>query len=191
MLDYFYEVFAESANLSAQEKQLCEIYFEVCNFDKNTILEEAGKVPKHLYFINEGFIRLFYDDQNGEQVTTLIAEPKRFIAPFLDLIHQKKTNLNLITITNCSLLRIERSKLVDLIDKSLPFQKFSVTIFEQAISITQTRANDLATLNAEARYKKLMEEQPDIIQNVPIQYIASYLGIKPQSLSRIRKQITK
>ena len=55
------------------------------------------------------------------------------------------------------------------------------------MSLTDVRANDLATLSAEQRYKKLLETQPEILQNAPIQYIASFLGIKPQSLSRIRK----
>jgi hypothetical protein len=64
-------------------------------------------------------------------------------------------------------------------------------IFEQSVATTQIRANDFATLTAELRYKKLIDNQPEIIQHVPIQYIASYLGIKPQSLSRIRKQIIK
>jgi CRP/FNR family transcriptional regulator, anaerobic regulatory protein len=81
--------------------------------------------------------------------------------------------------------------LVELIDKNQNFKQFSLVIFEHAISNNQIRANDFATLTAELRYKKLIEQQPEIIQNVPIQYIASYLGKKPQSLSRIRKQLIK
>jgi ribosomal protein L10 len=80
---------------------------------------------------------------------------------------------------------------VELIDKNENFKNFSLIIFEQAMANTNIRANDLATLTAELRYKKLLQEQPEIIQNVPVQYIASYLGIKPQSLSRIRKQMIK
>ena len=81
--------------------------------------------------------------------------------------------------------------LVELIDKNENFKNFSLIIFEQAMASTNIRANDLATLTAELRYKKLLEMQPEIIQNVPVQYIASYLGMKPQSLSRIRKQLIK
>jgi hypothetical protein len=62
-------------------------------------------------------------------------------------------------------------------------------IFQEAFSNIQTRANDLATLSAEQRYKKLIETNADILQNVPIQYIASFLGMKPESLSRIRRQM--
>jgi ribosomal protein L10 len=81
--------------------------------------------------------------------------------------------------------------LVELIDKSESIKKLSLSIFEQSVATTQVRVNDFATLTAELRYKKLVEQQPELIQNVPIQYIASYLGIKPQSLSRIRKQMIK
>ena len=62
-------------------------------------------------------------------------------------------------------------------------------IFEHAFSSTAMRANDLATLSAEQRYKKLITEQAQFIQHIPLQYIASYLGMKPESLSRIRRQM--
>jgi len=191
MLTYFYKVFGAFAQLNAEDEKLCEAYFEPLQFTKNEIVQEENKIPKHLYFLNKGFMRLFYYDDNGDEVTTLIASPNRFITSFLEFIHEKKAKFNLECITDCEVLRIERSQLVKLIEESENFKKFSLVIFEQAISYTQIRANDLATLTAELRYKKLFTEQPEIIQNVPIQYIASYLGIKPQSLSRIRRQITK
>lgn len=62
-------------------------------------------------------------------------------------------------------------------------------MYEQAIAFNLQRTTDLLTLSAEKRYLKLLAEQPEVIQNVPIQYIASYIGIKPESLSRIRKKI--
>jgi CRP-like cAMP-binding protein len=113
------------------------------------------------------------------------------VTPFLDFIHQKTTIQNLECITDCQFFKIERSKLAELIDKNENFKKISLNIFENAFSNSNSRANDLATLTAELRYKKLIEEHPELIQNVPVQYIASYLGIKPQSLSRIRKQMIK
>jgi CRP/FNR family transcriptional regulator, anaerobic regulatory protein len=191
MKENFLNLFDSYVQLTKEDIAFCEQYFELQSFPKNSILEEENKVPKHLYFITSGFMRLFYDDKNGDDVTILIASPNRFITSFLDFIHEKKSNLNLECITDCVCYRVERSKLVEMIDKNDSFKKFSLVIFEQAIASTQIRANDLATLTAELRYKKLIEQQPEIIQNVPIQYIASYLGIKPQSLSRIRKQLIK
>ena len=168
---------------------MCKTYFEPIAIAKNTVLEEQGKIPRCLYFISSGFVRLFYYDDNGGEATTHVGSPNGFITSFLSFIHQKQSKENVACITDCALLKISHSALVTLIDKSENFKKFSLIIFEQAIASTETRANDLATLTAEQRYKKLLEEQPMILQNVPIRQIASFLGIKPESLSRIRRQI--
>lgn len=191
MTDSFLNIFSSYVQLTESDIEFCKQYFELISLPKNNIAEEENKIPRHLYFITEGFMRLFYYDDNGDEVTTLIASPNRFITSFLDFIHQKKSKENLECITDCEFYQIERSKMLELIDKNENFKKFSLVIFEQAIATNQIRANDFATLTADLRYKKLMEQQPEIIQNVPIQYIASYLGIKPQSLSRIRKQLFK
>jgi CRP-like cAMP-binding protein len=191
MTDNFLNLFDSYIKLTDSDIEICKQYFELTSLPKNNIAEEENKIPAHLYFITKGFMRLFYYDDNGDEVTTIIASPNKFITSFLDFIHQKKSNLNLDCITDCECYIIERSRLVELIDKNENFKNFSLIIFEQAMANTNIRANDLATLTAELRYKKLLEEQPEIIQNVPVQYIASYLGIKPQSLSRIRKQMIK
>lgn len=191
MTDSFLNIFESYVKLTESDIEFCKQYFELTSLPKNNIAEEERRIPAHLYFIIRGFMRLFYYDDNGDEVTTLIASPNKFITPFLDFIHQKRSNLNVECITDCEVYIIERSKLVELIDKNENFKKFSLVIFEQAAATDQIRANDFATLTAELRYKKLLEQQPEIIQNVPVQYIASYLGIKPQSLSRIRKQMIK
>jgi CRP-like cAMP-binding protein len=191
MPDNFLNLFDSYIKLTDSDIEFCKQYFELQSLSKNNIVEEENKVPKHLYFITKGLMRLFYYDNNGDEITTLIVSENRFITSFLNFIHGNKSNENLECITNCEFYKIERSKLIELIDKNENFKKLSLVIFEQAASATQIRANDFATLTAELRYKKLVEQQPEIIQNVPIQYIASYLGIKPQSLSRIRKQMIK
>jgi CRP/FNR family transcriptional regulator, anaerobic regulatory protein len=187
----FYTALSRHIQLTDDDKLLCEAEFIPFEFAKNSFLEEENKVPKHLYFISEGFMRLFYYDDSSNEITTFLASEGQFITPFLDFIHEKTTNQNLECITDCKVLRIERSRLVTLIDKSLNFKQFSLVIFEQAIASTQSRANDLATQTAEQRYINLLEKNPQFVQNIPLQYISSYLGIKPQSLSRIRKQLIK
>jgi CRP/FNR family transcriptional regulator, anaerobic regulatory protein len=189
MTDNFLNLFDSYVQLTESDLEFCKPYFEFKSLPKNTIAEEDNTIPKHLYFITAGFMRLYYYDDNGDEITTHIASPNRFITSFLNFIHEKKSNENLECITDCEFYKIERTKLVELIDKNENFKKFSLVIFEQAVATNQLRANDFATLTAELRYKKLLDQLPEIIQNVPVQYIASYLGIKPQSLSRIRKQI--
>ncbi len=191
MIEQLFNQIEKHIPLTETDKSFCEPYFERFDLSKNSILEEEDKIPTHLYFILQGFMRLFYIADTGEEITTLIASPNQFVTSFLHFINQSKSSEKLTTITDATFYRIERSRLKALIDANENFKKFSLLIFEHAITASHTRANDLATRNAEMRYKKLMEEQPEIIQNVPIQFIASYLGIKPQSLSRIRKQFIK
>lgn len=175
--------------LNEENLLLCSKYFESLSPAKNTLLETQGKVPEYLYFIATGFMRLFYIDENGEENTSFISMQNGFITAFLPFINQIPSNENIACITDCEILRISNANLKILIEQSEHFKQFSLIIFEQAMHATAIRANDLATLNAEQRYKKLISQQPAFIQNVPIQYIASYLGMKPESLSRIRRQM--
>jgi CRP/FNR family transcriptional regulator, anaerobic regulatory protein len=164
-------------------------FFIPINSARNSILEEQDKIPEYLYFINSGFMRLFYYDQNGEEQTTFLCSQNGFIASFSSLINQTKATENVECITDCELLKISFKDAKQLVDKSAIFKNFFLVMFEKSISLATLRANDLASLNADQRYQKMIDQQAHFIHNIPLQYIASYLGIKPQSLSRIRKQI--
>ena len=129
MFHHFYHVFSAFAQLNDTDKTLCEAYFEPLTLTKNEVVEEENRVPKHLYFINKGFMRLFYYDDNGDEVTTLIASPRRFITSFLDLINERKAMTNVQCVTDCEVLRMERSQIVKLIEQSENFKKFSIIIF--------------------------------------------------------------
>jgi CRP/FNR family transcriptional regulator, anaerobic regulatory protein len=191
MFNNLFATIAKTVALSKDDQDLCGSFFEPVSFKRNTILETEGKTAQYLYFVNEGYLRLFYYDDNGDEVTTHLSAQNNFITSFFSFIHQQKATDHVECITDCELLRIERPKMKELIETNEKFKNFSLIIFQEAITFTQIRANDLATLTAEIRYKKLLKERPEIVQNVPIQYIASYLGIKPQSLSRIRNQQNK
>lgn len=189
MLETLVKAISNTVQLNDEDIALCNKLFEPISVAKNTVVHEQDKVPQYIYFVAQGYMRLFYYDANGDEQTTYLCSPNGFITPFLPFINQVKTNENVECITNCELLQTTNANLKQLIEQSENFKKFSLVIFEQAIASTSIRANDLATLNAEQRYKKLITQQPLLVQNVPIQYIASYLGMKPESLSRIRRQM--
>jgi CRP/FNR family transcriptional regulator, anaerobic regulatory protein len=189
MFDKLLHIISQKVTLTENDIQLCYNYFEHISYLKNYIVEEQDKIPEYLYFIISGFMRLFYYDQNGDENTNQINTPTNFVAAYLSFIQGTPAKENLECITDCELIRIKKTDLRALIEESDNFKSFSLIIFETAMATTQIRANDLATLNAEQRYRKLLENQADVLQNVPIQYIASYLGMKPESLSRIRKNM--
>jgi CRP-like cAMP-binding protein len=189
MDELFLNSFRQLANLTASDLDLCDQYFEPITENRHTILEEEGKIPRHFYFLRSGYCRLYYVDETGLEVTSHISSPGEFITPFLSFINQKVSKEHLECLTDCSLLRIKRTDLEQLISMSEAFKAFSLVVFQHAIASSLERADELATTDAETRYRKLMDTRPELVQNVPIQYLASYLGIKAPSLSRIRRKI--
>ncbi|RSK36077.1 Crp/Fnr family transcriptional regulator [Hymenobacter metallilatus] len=176
--------------LDAPAVALCQQYFEPIVRGKNEVLEAAGKVPGYLYFLNRGYTRLFSTDENGRTSTSYIGVPGTFFTSFLSFVQQQPAPDTAVCATDCELLRITGPHLRALIQASEAFKQFSLLIFEQAMALTAARAHDLATRSAEQRYQKLLSEQPGILQHLAMQDIASYLGMQPESLSRIRRQMS-
>ncbi|WP_118972965.1 Crp/Fnr family transcriptional regulator [Taibaiella koreensis] len=183
------KLIAKNVTLSDTDRELCEQYFEPVLFPKNRVIEEEGKIPKYLYFIVVGFVRLFHYNDKGDEITTHINCPPGFITSYSNFINQAKSNENVECVTECELLRITKKDLDLLTQQSAAFKDFSISIFQQSITYNENRSKELAALTAEQRYKKLIANYPEILHNVPVQYIASFLGMKPESLSRIRRQM--
>ncbi|AZB33925.1 MULTISPECIES: Crp/Fnr family transcriptional regulator [Chryseobacterium] len=176
-------------HFSQKEIEMVKEYFEPVSFSKNTVIEAAGKVPDYIYYIVSGYLRLFYMDQNGNEVTTHINCPPGFFTSYSHFISRTVSEHNVECITACELLRITKKDLDYLVNESQGMKDFSISVFQQSIAYNENRSRELSALNAEERYLKLLKDYPEIIQHVPIQYIASFLGMKPESLSRIRRKI--
>lgn len=175
--------------LHPQDIEWCEKLFQPVLMPKNRILEEADKVPQHLYYIVSGFMRLFYYNDNGDEVTTHINCPHGFFTSFAEFVNQTKASANVETVTECQLLRISKQDYDLLMSESSFWKDYGMYVLQESVVYNEERSNDLASLTAEQRYLKLMSSHPNVIQNVPLQYIASFLGIKPESLSRIRRNL--
>jgi len=160
-------------------------------YAKNTVIEEEGSVPRYMYYVVSGFVRLFHYNQEGDEITTHINCPPGFITSYLHFSRQTSANESVECITDCELLRITKAHLDLITGKSIAFKDFSIQVFNEALAYNEARSAELASLSADQRYKNLIKNYPEILHNVPIQYIASFLGMKPQSLSRIRRNIIK
>lgn len=180
---------ASTITLTEKDIALIEKYFEPVLYPKNRIIEEEGKVPQYLYYIVSGYLRLFHYNENGDEVTTHINCPPGFFTSYFNFIHQTRADENVECITDCALLRITKDDLDALTAESNAMKDFSIRVFQQSITYNENRSKELATLTAEQRYIKLIQHYPDILHNVPVQYIASFLGMKAESLSRIRRKL--
>nr|WP_315026850.1 Crp/Fnr family transcriptional regulator [uncultured Chryseobacterium sp.] len=189
MHDKFLQYIRSEHDFTPEEIKAVLQYFEPVIFPKNTVIEKAGKIPEYLYYIVSGYLRLFYEDENGNEVTTHINCPPGFFTSYFHFINKTISGDNVECITECELLKISKENLDILVSKSQAMKDFSISVFQKSITYNENRSRELSVLSAEQRYLKLMNDYPEIIQNVPIQYIASFLGMKPESLSRIRRKI--
>jgi CRP-like cAMP-binding protein len=184
-------IIKRQVTISESDIKLCKDYFEPIIFPKNRIIEEEGKIPQYLYFVVSGYMRLFHYNDNGDEITSHINCPPGFITSYINFINQTKATENVECITECELLKITKSNLDIITSRSVAFKDFSIWVFQQSIAYNENRSKELATLSAEQRYQKLMDNYPHLIHNIPLQYIASFLGMNAKSLSRIRKQMIK
>lgn len=182
------ELFADLAKIDRSDIDLATKLFEPIETTKGEILVEENKVAKYLYFINSGFVRVYYL-HDGAEITHHLNCPPGFITSLNSFISATKSQEVVECITDCSLLRIAKEDLDALYQHSQSCAEIGRIIYEQALAYKEQRTKDIMTLSADQRYLKLMTHHPEIIQNVPLHYIASFIGIKPESLSRIRKQL--
>lgn len=171
------------------DQELCLTYFKPYFIEKGTILESADTVHKYHNFIVSGQMRIYHYDKSGKEVTTDLNEGARFFTSYYSFINQVTSSDYLHCITDCKLLRINRkdNETVTRLGKSS--QHYVEKILQFSLEASRQKAIDLNTLTAKERYLKMLRNQPSIINNFPINYIASYLGINPGSLSRIRKEL--
>jgi len=190
-LTHFYQTLFDSVEelveMPEYDRQLCRQYFEPVVFPKSTIIEKAGKIPGHQYFIISGYLRNFHLSKKGNEVTTDMNNGPRFFTSYPNFMNRTVSNENIECITKCELLRVNRDDVDILYQKGLSIKDYTMKILQYFLEEEKKRMKEMSTLPAEQRYEKFIKKHPNIIQNVPLKYIASYLGIRPESLSRIRR----
>ncbi|MBR10313.1 MAG: cyclic nucleotide-binding protein [Rickettsiales bacterium] len=187
--DVFFNYVRRLTNIPESDQELCKTLFKPVFVKRNTIIESEGTVHNYHNFIVSGFMRNFHHNDEHEEVTTDLNDGPRFFTSYSSFIHSTVSKDNLHCITDCQLLRISREDVDIAAQEGITQQEYSQKILEQLLEKNRQRAIELTTLTAKERYLKLMTVHPAIIQNVPLTYIASYLGIKAGSLSRIRNEL--
>lgn len=181
---------AQIMEMPAEDKQLCYDYFEVVEAPKGTVLEAAGTITGHQMFVTEGYLRNYHVNEKGEEVTTDLNNGPRFFTSYTHFMNRTVSPETIECITNATVLRVKRDDVDVLFQKSTILKDFTIQILQYFLERDKQRMAELATLTAEQRYLNFIDGQAQLVQHVPLQYIASYLGIKPESLSRIRRKLS-
>ncbi|MCY7356123.1 MAG: Crp/Fnr family transcriptional regulator [Rudanella sp.] len=186
--DTLFTYIAETLVLPESDKTLIRQLFKPVFGAKDTIIEPAGRVPQYHNFIVSGFMRNFHWDQQGDPLTVDLNEGSRFFTSYFHFMNRTVSNENIQCLTDCELLRISRDDVDIAASQGITQKDYTVQILNKRLEVNKQRAFDMATLTAEERYRKFATDNPALIRNVPLMYIASYLGITQRHMSRLRKE---
>lgn len=156
---------------------------------KGDYLLKAGDVCNHVTFINAGYFRV-YHNLGEEELTDNFAFEGNYVTDYPSFVSRRPTDDNIVAMEDAEVLLLEYKDLQEAYEQYPVWQKFGRMIAEYILLFVVDRNKALLFLTPEERYVKLMKDRPKVIANVPLKYIASYLGITPEALSRIRKRMT-
>ena len=168
-------------------KQIVEC-FEKRIIEKDEIVLQEGKICKNLYFVETGLLR-FYINKDGNDITKFFTEAPYFFTSQASFNAQKPSTENIQAIEKSVVWQISYEQANDLY-KLKSWTDFARKIIQEVQFFTEEILEELQTETAETRYEKMLKNSPILLQRIPLKYLASYLGIAPQSLSRIRKKMT-
>lgn len=164
--------------------------FKPMELSKGEFFLESGKICRHMAFIESGYIRM-YDIVKGKEITLWIGSEGRFITSLSSFVFETSNIWNIQAITDCKLYVIDRESHFKL-NKSTPkWLEFDNLLLANSFALLEKNMFSQLHTTAKERYHNLLKEEPKLLQNVPLQHVASMLGIAPESLSRLRKNETR
>ena len=165
-------------------------YGSIKSLKKGEDFITANQINTKIAFILSGAFRFFYE-KNDNEITCLLGFENDLIGSFESNILKQPCTQTIQAIEDSELFIIDYKDLEKLYDISPKFERVGRLILEYYLAYLQQRITSYLLETPEERYRRLIEETPNILHRVPLQYIASYIGVTPVSLSRIRKRILK
>ncbi len=150
---------------------------------------KAGEVPFKIAFISSGLFRYVYTSESGVEFTKAIIPESNFISSYSAMILNRQSYFSIEALEDSCIFEFHWDAFKELMDRDIFWVKFLLKFVEKGYIIKEKRERDLLLLDAETRYKNFLLEFPGIDQRIKQGVIASYLGIKPETLSRIRRKI--
>lgn len=187
MQDILFDFIARYISLTEEEKHAILSLNIFHTVKKGTTLLQKGQLSKNSYFVLEGCLRTYYVLDGDERTTAFYTEMEALTPPCV--VGKTPSDYYVSTVEDCILL-ISDSDMEAEVNRKFPkFDMMCRMLSEELLAKERVDFDAFKTSSPEQRYLNLLEKRPDLIQRVPQHQLASYLGIKPQSLSRLRARI--
>ena len=162
--------------------------FSFLNLSKNQFFVEEGKICSYFCFVERGILQHSIEVL-GEEKTTYLALTNSSTTALNSFKNRIPSRKNIRALCDCNLWVIDFENFDRLLKGNSAFNRFYYNLIENQIFLIDDYRIDLLTLTPEERYKKLLANEPKFLQQVPLHYLASFLGISSRHMSRIRKNI--
>ncbi len=182
--------FSKITNLAAEEIELLTDTMVIKSYPKGNFLVEEGQFNSDTYFVLDGLVRQ-YKVIEGNDITINFFSEEQWIISLEEFNTRLPSKFNLICTEDTRVVIGNEQKAQELFKQFPRFEKISRQIMETVFLAQQNSMTSYVTNKPEQRYLALLNSRPDIFQRVPQYDIASFIGVKPESLSRIRKKLLK
>ncbi len=181
--------FEETDHFTDEEFEQFTSYLTPVFLKKNEFFNIQNDHCKYLAYVNSGCLRAYYTDNKGDEFTMYFAFQNWWTGDKTSFYSGTPSRFSVQALEDSEVFRADKTNWEKALDEIPTFEKWYRIKTRKSYEATQLKLIESQTESAETKYLKLLNNSPEIVQRIPQHYIASYLNIKPQSLSRIRKNL--
>lgn len=178
-------------SFTKEELSIFHSFLEIKTFSKKEYLLQEGDICDFEAFVIKGCLRKFYINEDGNEVIVQFAIEDSWISDIASFSDHKPSLFFIETLEDCELFIFTPAKKEALLSKVPKFERVFRILVQRNLSVTQNRLVNTIVHTAPERYLDFLERYPTLPQRVAQHYIASYLGISAEFLSKVRKRLTK
>jgi CRP-like cAMP-binding protein len=186
MFELLLQSIKEKVSITDEEFEFCKTLFIPKKLRKKQYLLQEGDVCRYTAFVEKGMLRMFSVDEKGNEPILQFSFEGWWLADLYSFLTDEPSHYNIEAIEECELLLITKPSWEILLEKVPAFERYFRILIQNSLIATQRRLMSSISETAEEKYTKLVNNFPGCMQRVPQHMIASYLGITPETLSRVR-----
>ena len=188
--DQLIQTFREKGPLTASDEELMRATYQERRYGKNEHVYQAGQVCPHACYIVRGVFREYHMDDHGAEHTIRLSFDDYFVGDQQSLFSLEPSGHSVQCLEVAVVLTLNKAGYEYLFANSPTFGEIFRFIRNRSFNVSMQQLTDKSAKTSEQRYRDLMAENPQIFQRVALKHIASWMGVQPETLSRIRKHIT-